>query len=132
MAPDDELRLTHARLQDIVDHVRLLAADADTQDSWLHHCGWTRQEPYVHVKDHAPCAPIAELVNSFDDMWPAWRQIVASALSPLGEAALERLAARLRQLDADAFRDAIETLDGDQWADVRRAASETLTRLVPA
>ena len=81
------------------------------------------------MKEHAPCAPIAELVNSFDEMWPAWRSVVAPALSPPGECALERLAARLRQLDADDFRDAIETLDGGHWADVRRVANETLTRL---
>jgi hypothetical protein len=106
--------LAQARLQDIVDHVRLLAAEADTQDAWLHPCGWTRQEPYEHPKDHAPCAPIVELVTSLDDMWPAWRSIVAPALSPDGEGALDRLSARLRMLDDAAFRDAIDTLDGEQ------------------
>jgi hypothetical protein len=126
------MELAKARLQDILGHVRLLAADAATQNAWLHPCGWTRQEPYEHTKDHAPCAPIAELVDSFDDLWPGRREIVAPVLSPTGEQALDRLRTRLRQLDADAFRDEIETLDEEQWDDVRRLASETLTQLLPA
>jgi hypothetical protein len=129
--PDDELRIASARLQEIADHVRLLGADADAQDAWLHPCGWTRREPHEHTKDHAPCAPIAELVNSFDDIWPAWRRIVAPVLSPTGESALDRLAARLQELDADAYRDAIDTLDGEQWADVRQLAGGTLPLLEP-
>ncbi len=131
VARNGELDLANARLQDIVGHVRLLAGDAASQNAWLHPCGWTRQEPYEHTQDHAPCALIAELVDSFDDMWPGWQQIVAPALSLTGEQALDRLTDRLKQLDTDAFRDEIETLDGEQWVDVRRLASETLTELVP-
>jgi hypothetical protein len=115
MSPDDELRLAQARPRDVIAHVRLLAADADTQDAWLHPCGWTRQEPYQHANDHGPCASISELVISFDDMWPAWRPILAVALSRGGEAALDQLRARLQQLDDDSFRDAIDTLDREQW-----------------
>ncbi|HTW08956.1 MAG TPA: hypothetical protein VME46_15685 [Acidimicrobiales bacterium] len=48
-----------------------------------------------------------------------------------GELALDLLATRLRKLDANAFRDVFETLDGEQWVDVRRLAGETLTQLVP-
>ena len=56
------------------------------------------------TRDHAPWAPIAELVDSFNDMWPAWRQTLARALSATGEQALDRLTTRLRQLNTDAFR----------------------------
>jgi hypothetical protein len=132
MASDEELMGARQRLGDIVDHVRVLAADPDTQDAWLHPCGWTRQEPYEHVKDHTPCGPIDELVQSFDDMWPLWRSIVAPSLSSDGERALDRLATRLHQLGPDAYRDAIETLDGEQWADIRRLANETLASLPPS
>jgi len=118
--------LSRERLRDLADHVRILAANADAQNAWLHPCGWTRHEPYVHLKDHTPCAPIAELVDHFDDIWPAWRSIVAPSLSAEGEQAIDRLATRLHQLDQDAYRDELDTLDGDQWADVRRLASETL------
>jgi hypothetical protein len=117
------------RLRDVVDHVRLLAADSDTQNAWLHPCGWTRQEPYVHEKDHEPCSPVGELVNWFEDMWPAWRSVVAPAVPPGGEAALDRLAARLEQLDDAGYVDDLSTLDGPDWTDVRRQAGQTLAVL---
>lgn len=116
----------------ILDHVRVPAAVPDTLDAWLHPCGWTRQEPYGHLKGHAPCAPIDELVQSFDDMWPIWRSIVAPFLSLDGEQALDRLATRLHQLGPDAYRDAIESLEGEQCADVRELANETLASLLPS
>ena len=125
----EEMASSRERLRDLVAHVRILAADPDTQNAWMHPCGWTREEPYDHVKGHVPCYPIAELVDSFDDMWPAWRSIVAPSLSVDGEQALDRLAARLHQLDQDAYRDEIDTLDGDQWTDVRQSASATLALL---
>jgi len=126
MASDEELALARNRLRDIADHVRVLAADADTQNDWLHPCGWTRDEPWEHVKVHPACAGIAELVDSFQDMWPAWRTIVAPSLPAEGEVALDRLANRLQQLDQDAYRDEIDTLDDKQWAAVRQLANETL------
>jgi hypothetical protein len=129
MASDEELAVSTERLRDLVDRVRILAADADTQNAWLHPCGWTKDEPYEHVKSHRPCAPIAELVDSFVDMWPAWRAVVAPSLSMDGERALDRLATRLKQLDQNAYRDELDTLNGGQWTDVRHLASEILAQL---
>lgn len=129
MGRDERLTIARKRLREIVDHVRLLAADANTQNAWMHPCGWTRQEPYEHLKDHRPCYPIAELVSSFDDMWPAWRPVIGSSLSPRAETALDGLADRLRRLGDDAYVDELATLDGEQWEEVRKFARETLERL---
>jgi hypothetical protein len=75
--------------------------------------------------------PIAELVNTFDDMWPRWRFIVGPAISAECEDALDRLSARLGRLDPDAYRDEIETLDEQQWVEVRQVAAEVPDPLRP-
>lgn len=129
VASDDELTLARKRLRDVVDHVAILDAGPDTQNAWQHPCGWTREEPYEHLKGHSPCAPVGELVLSFEDIWPAWQSVVTPSLSVEGERALDQLLVRLQHLPDDAFRDEIDALDGDQWADIRQLASETLALL---
>jgi hypothetical protein len=127
--PAFPLTVSQDRLRDVIEHVRLLAADADTQNAWLHPCGWTRHEPYEHTEDHPPCGALDELMQSYTDMWPAWRSVLAPVLTTDGQRALDRLGTCLEGLDAAAYVDEISTLDGEAWVGVRRVASETLAVL---
>jgi len=117
-------RLTRAiDIPDLVDHLSVLASDADSQNAWLHPCGWTRNEPFEHLQDHPPCMPIAELWNSFDDLWPARRSTLAPVLTPELDDALTRLCTAFEQLDGAAFIDKLETLDRPEWDRVRQLAA---------
>lgn len=126
---DDDLART--RLKDVIEHLRILEADADAQNAWLHPCGWTRQEPFVHVADHKACAPINELWDSFDDMWPTWHDVLAPVLTAELQDRLNRLAAGFEGLDEAALLDELESLDRPPWAEIRRLATEALIVAVP-
>jgi hypothetical protein len=127
----EDLEVARARLRNVIEHLRILAAPTDDQNAWLHPCGWTRAEPFEHVKHHPPCTPIDELIWSFDDMWPGWRPRLGLVMPPAAERALEDVAERLHNLDERALVDEIETLDLDDWKDVRRAATAALVALSP-
>ena len=92
---EEAMQLAQARLADVVEHLRILAVDAETQNAWLHPCGWTCKEPYVHFKDRKGCVPVDELYLSFDDIWPMWRSVLEPVLTPALEDALNRLLAYL-------------------------------------
>jgi hypothetical protein len=125
---NEEVMLARARLDDIVDHLRIVAADGDTQNSWLHPCGWTRKEPYVHVPPagRAGCMSVDELYVGLTDLWPQWRAVLLPVLTPAIEGGLNELLVRFKRLDEAAWVDELETLDRPEWADMRRAAERTI------
>jgi hypothetical protein len=125
---DEEVALARARLDDVVDHLRIVAADADTQNAWLHPCGWTRGEPYVHVPraERTGCMPVDELYVGLTDMWPLWRTVLLPVLTPAIEEALNELFALFEHFNEAAWVDELETLDRPEWAATRRAAEQTI------
>ena len=123
---DEEMQLAQRRLAGMVDHLRILAADVDTQYGWLHPCGWTRDEPYVHVQERQACVPVDELYLSFDDDWPMLRSDLAPLLTPAIEVAFDRLLAHFKQMEKAAWVNELETLDRPEWADVRRLAAAAI------
>ena len=131
MSATEDLDVAKRAMQQVVDHLRVLEADADAQIAWLHPCGWTRDEPFGHVEKHPPCAPIDELWCSFDDMWPTWRPTLMPVLNPPLEDALTRLHAALDELDTTSFVDDIATLDRPEWAQIRLLAAEARRLGVP-
>ncbi len=129
MSANDAARIAIADLNHIRNHVRLLAADADQQNRYLHPCGWTRDEPYAHTTDHPPCAPMGELYEAFDDMWPAWREILEPVLNDEIRTALDTLSRSLADFFSVEDADEISTLDGAAWDEVRRVAQGTMSVL---
>ena len=126
---EEAMQLAQARLADVVEHLRILAADAETQNAWLHPCGWTCKEPYVHFKDRKGCVPVDELYLSFDDIWPMWRSVLEPVLTPALEDALNRLLAYFQEMHDGPHADWVdepETLDRLEWADVRRLAAAAI------
>lgn len=120
-----------ARLRDVVGHLRILAADADEQNAWLHPCGWTREEPFAHVEKHPPCMPIGELLNSLADMWPAWRLVLQPVLTSALAGALDELLRAMGAMDEQAWVDQLETLDRPDWGVVRALARQALEAAEP-
>jgi hypothetical protein len=126
---EEAMQLAQARLADVVEHLRILAVDAETQNAWLHPCGWTCKEPYVHFKDRKGCVPVDELYLSFDDIWPMWRSVLEPVLTPALEDALNRLLAYFQEMHDGPHADWVdepETLDRLEWADVRRLAAAAI------
>ncbi|HET6911025.1 MAG TPA: hypothetical protein VFH54_16965 [Mycobacteriales bacterium] len=120
---DEQERIARDRLTEVIAHLKVLSADADEQNAWLHPCGWTRHEPFVHDAKHAPCSPTAELWQSLDDIWPGWRAVLQPLLNPDLEVALDALPSRFEAFDEAAFSDDLETLDRPEWEEVRVSLS---------
>ena len=121
---DESDQLAQNHFSELVGHLRILAADADTQNAWLHPCGWTRAEQFEH--ERAACMPIDELYQSFADMWSVWRSSLAPMLTPAIERALDDLMARFEQLEEAAWVDELETLARPEWDDIRQLAISAL------
>lgn len=122
------MQLARARLADLAEHLRILAADADSQNAWLHPCGWTRAEPFEHLKDHPPCVPTSELLDSLNDMWPSWRSILEPVLTPALTDVLDGLVVTFGALPETALTDELDSLDRPEWFEVRRVARRALER----
>lgn len=129
--PDETVSIARARLADVVEHLRFLASDVDFQNAWLHPCGWTRAEPFVHAEPHRPCVPISELWQSLDDMWPGWRATLQPVLTPSLAEALDQLSDAFKTMDEPAWVDELNTLDCPEWTQVRRLAHRALEAAQP-
>lgn len=123
----EEALLAAQAYDDVREQILLLAADADEQNAWLHPCGWTRDEPYVHIAEHEPCAPMGELYENFE--WPNWKRLLSPVLDAQITAALNSLSSVLEDFFSVPYEDEIATLDSGSWAEVRQLAKATLALL---
>jgi len=126
---DDRETLARKPLDDLKAHLRLLAASAETQNAWLHPCGWTSAEPFEHIQEHSPCAPVGELAESYFDMWPLWSEVLAQVMTPAATAALDVIGDMLRGFPPAAYEDKDGTLDLPEWDQLRVVAGRALATL---
>lgn len=124
---EDEVLVARRALSQVRDQVFLLASGADQQNAFLHPCGWTRDEPFVHIAEHEPCAPMGELYENFE--WPFWQRLLSPVLDDEMKAALNSLSSVLEDFFSVPYEDEIATLDSEPWAQVRAIAKVTLAVL---
>jgi hypothetical protein len=112
MEDDDALRLAKQRMDDLRHEVRLLAAPADEQATWL----------------ASQAVPVAEdeLVLSFLDTWPLWQQILSPVMTPRAAAALDEFEAWVTSHEVGILDDVVKSLSKPEWDDIRRKAGALL------